>query len=82
MPALLALWPLTDFACAFLTLMTLIVPVKALNQGDLPVDVAAGLASWSLAKPVTGKGKQCVLGSSAWGSSLTSAPARPLRVVK
>ena len=46
MPALLALGPLTEFACAFSTLMTLIVPLKALNRGDLPVDIAAELASW------------------------------------
>ena len=44
--ALVALWPLIYFACAFSTLVTLIVPLKALNRGDLPVNVAAGLASW------------------------------------
>ena len=44
--ALDALWPLTDFACAFSTLMTLIVPLKALNQGYLPVEEATVLAPW------------------------------------
>ena len=46
MPALEALWGLTDFACAFSTLMALIVPLSSLNREDLPVDVAAGLAPW------------------------------------
>ena len=45
-PALDALRSLTDFACAFSTLMTFIVPLKALKREDLPVDVAVGLAPW------------------------------------